>query len=144
MAKKKKTISRSFTTHSTGKGAQYVALYYPMLESEAWKALTAYDQAVYIEMRKEYNPALEDPDQDFKFPINKKAKVIGMSGNTVARAIDNLIDKGFIRVKKRGQLIGIGGMSRREPHIYTYHCLWQQYGKNGYAINEDNKRMKES
>lgn len=128
--KKKKSISRSFTTHSTGKGAQYVALYYPMLESKAWKDLTVYDQAVYIEMRREYNPALEDPDQEFIFPINKKAKDIGMSGNTVAKSITNLIDKGFIKVKKRGQLIGSGGMSRREPHIYAYHCLWQQYGKN--------------
>ncbi len=99
-----------------------------MMESVAWKALTVYSRVLYIEMKLKYVGSNEN---DISFTYAEGEAL--MSKHTFTKSIDQLIDHGFIQIIRQGWSI-------REPNIYGFHIMWQQFGTKHFSVNSRRKR----
>jgi hypothetical protein len=93
-----------------------------MFESKAWQALTVHARAVYFEMVRKFTGHNEN---DISFTYAEGEKL--MHQNTFTKAIDQLIDNGFIRI------------AAHNPHnskcnIYAFHTAWHNYGTAAFNV----------
>jgi hypothetical protein len=81
------------------KGGKFVRLGDGMLTSEAWKSLSGSAIKYYIELRRRYNGA---NNGDLHLSLEEARKCLRMARDTVLRVQQELVDKGFIHMTKRG------------------------------------------
>ncbi|TWA55645.1 hypothetical protein FB008_102213 [Sinorhizobium medicae] len=70
-----------------------------LLSSEAWKATTVYERALYFELKQLYNGR---NNGDIALSHREAECLINCSNKPVATAFEGLIQKGFIKVGMRG------------------------------------------
>jgi hypothetical protein len=93
-----------------------------MLHSAAWRALSAVERCVLIEILAIYNG---HNNGRLALSARDAGKRVGCSKNTAARAFDELRKKGFIDVATPG------GFSRKTPHATEYRLTLYQCDRTG-------------
>ena len=104
MAKKKKKKFREFESSAVREDYQepYVCLTKSMITSEKWKQLNYASREMYIHMK-----LWAFGRQEFKFSYTLALNVVA-SRTTIKKAIDDLVDKGFIEIVRISRTPGIG------------------------------------
>ena len=81
------------------RGGKFVRLGNGLLTSEAWRALSGSAIKYYVELRRQFNGT---NNGDLHLSLYEAHKRLGMAKDTTLRAQQELADKGFIRMTKRG------------------------------------------
>ena len=81
------------------KRGKFVALGNGMLTSPAWRSLSGSAVKYYIELRREFNGS---NNGDIHLSLQEAKKRLNMARDTALRAQQELVNKGFIRMTKRG------------------------------------------
>ncbi len=81
------------------RGGKFVRLANSMLTSPAWRSLSGSAIKYYIELRREFNGT---NNGEIHLSLEEAKKRLGMARDTALRVQLELIDKGFIRMTKRG------------------------------------------
>jgi hypothetical protein len=93
MKKNIRNIGRS------NKLARYYAIHHWLVETAAWKSLSATERQVYIEMALLYNGS---NNGRICFGARHGEKAIGIGKTTTANALKILQERGFISIVRRG------------------------------------------
>jgi len=122
MPKVRKTKARELATIlSHPQAAQYTAIYEPMLQSPAWKALPVQAKILYFEMRREYAGRVEN-EYHLSFTYQKAQELTGMSPCTIKKMFRHLTEKGFITVQ-------VDGSSSRTTNFYAFTTGWKSWNR---------------
>ena len=78
---------------------RHVRLYYWLLESPAWRSLNSIERALYLELCQRYNGA---NNGRLGLSVRDAGEAIGVSKNTAARALQTLVERGFIEMIRKG------------------------------------------
>jgi hypothetical protein len=81
------------------KGGKFVRLGNGLLTSGAWRSLSGSAVKYYIELRRQFNGI---NNGSIHVSLEEANKRLGMAKDTTLRAQRELVDKGFIRMAKRG------------------------------------------
>ena len=81
------------------KGGKFVRLGNGMLTSEAWRSLSGSAIKYYVELRREFNGF---NNGSIHLSLEEAKKRLSMGKSTTTRAQQELVNKGFIRMTKRG------------------------------------------
>jgi DNA-binding MarR family transcriptional regulator len=84
-------------------GDQFLAIPYVMARSAAFRSLSGSALKVWVEVRSRYDGT---NNGRLTLSMDEAKRLLGMGKSTVARAIEELIAKGFIKVRKPGQWYG--------------------------------------
>jgi DNA-binding transcriptional ArsR family regulator len=84
-------------------GEQYLKIPYFTTKSDVFRSLTGSALKVWIELRCRFNGG---NNGELSLSMDEGARLLGMSKSTVQRAFGELEDKGFLKLKKRGQWYG--------------------------------------
>jgi len=121
------------------KGGHFLALYDDMVESKAWEQLTANDTVLYIAIAIKFKPKYINgilvTTNENDLSIVKKEYLKLMHQTTFFKAIDHLIDLGFIKVVESRYAL-------RESTIYGLSNMWYYYDTNEFIIKNECKRVK--
>ncbi len=90
------------TGRTKGDG-QFLAIPYSMAHSEAFRSLSGPALKVWIELRTQFNG---HNNGQVSLSFQRAADLLGMSKSTVGRAFKELEEKGFAKLRKRGQWYG--------------------------------------
>lgn len=114
MARKKYVPLKFWQTATKGdeKEKQYIRLGNTLLKHPKYCNLTCQARAVYTHMMQ-----AAGANQEFTFPHSFYTK-LGLSKATVQRAVKELEEAGFIRVKENGKLT-------RTPNVYQFVWDWK-------------------
>ena len=82
---------------------QYVKLSYRMLQSEAWRSLSGSALKVWLELRTRFNGG---NNGKLHLSLDEGARILKMGKATISRAFEELEQKGFVVMKRRGQWYG--------------------------------------
>lgn len=82
---------------------QFVPLGYPMLHSEAWRSLSGGAIKVFLELRSRYNG---ENNGKLCLSFTDASRLLALGKATVKRAYAELVEKGFIRLAKKGHWYG--------------------------------------
>ena len=82
---------------------RFIKLTYHMLGSEAFRSLSGGAIKVWIELRSRFNGG---NNGKICLSMEQASKLLGMSKSTVKRAYDELREKGFIKLRKKGHWYG--------------------------------------
>lgn len=82
---------------------QFVPLPYSTVESDAWQHLSPAAVKVFIELRHRYNG---HNNGKLTLSLDEGARLLHMGKATIARALKELEEKGFIKLVKRGRWYG--------------------------------------
>lgn len=86
------------------KGAeQFLPIPYAMARSAAWRSLRGTAIKVYVELRLRYHGG---NNGKLSLSMDEASRLLGMSKSTAQAAFSELIDKGFIKMTKRGAWYG--------------------------------------
>lgn len=77
----------------------HVRLYWAVIDSPAWRALTATDQRCYVALRRALG---RTNNGDLSLPISKACHFGISSSTTLAKSLRALVAVGFIKVTRRG------------------------------------------
>ena len=110
------------------KPKKYLRITNNMMESKAWEGLTCHAMALYIHIKAKYN-FTNDDNLSFTYVEGKKL----MDKKTFTKAIDKLIESGFIYIVRQGLL--------KECSIYGLSKEWQYFGTTAFDIKPRVKRM---
>ncbi|WP_461427750.1 hypothetical protein [Gymnodinialimonas sp.] len=80
----------------------------PMMETDAWRALSPVAQALYPWLKLEWRGPKANNNGKIRLSVRQAADALGVTRNTAGRAFHDLQAKGFIVVRERARL-GIGG-----------------------------------
>jgi hypothetical protein len=141
--KKKRQNYQSFQSIN---GGRLIALYFDMLDSEAWRELKGNDIKVYMYMLRKYTASytkgmlvncnkdnISIPKNEYLGKDKKQPWIMKIGRSTFINAIDNLIDLGFIKVVK-------SGYAARECNIYGFNDMWKFYGTDKFYIKNEWRR----
>ena len=78
---------------------KFVALGDGMLTSEAWRSLSGSAIKYYVELRRRFNGM---NNGELHLSLEQANKHLGMARDTVLRVQQELVDKGFVRMTRRG------------------------------------------
>lgn len=92
-------------------GGQFVMLELYMLESPAWRSLSPAGRAAYIVAVSLYNGGNNGA---LALSVRQAAAEVGVARNTAARALRELTEKGFLKIRTPG------GFSRKTRHAAEY------------------------
>ena len=105
---------------STG-GEKHVRLHRYLLRSPAYRSLNCYARCALVELYDLYNG---DNNGDLFMSVRSMAQRLGIANGTAGRALDDLVDRGFIRPRQKG------AFSLKVKHatswILTEHSLADQ------------------
>ena len=90
------------TGRNKGDG-QFLAIPYSMAHSPAFRSLSGPALKVWIELRTQFNG---HNNGQVSLSFQRAADLLGMSKSTVGRAFKALEEKGFAKLRKRGQWYG--------------------------------------
>ena len=132
----KKITHESFETKGN---SNFAAMYFDMLNSEAWKALKGNSIKVYMLMRGKYKRKIVKGQivSTNKENINISYKETGLSQHTFEKAIDELIVSGFIKVIEYKPQGGF-----KKIIIYGFNDQWKYYNTPKFQIKDEWKRMR--
>ena len=82
---------------------QFLPIPYSMASSDAWRCLSGAAVKVYVELRSRYNGS---NNGRLFLSLNDAARLLGIGKQTAMRAFDDLEEKGFIVMTKRGNWYG--------------------------------------
>jgi hypothetical protein len=100
--------------------ARHVRLYYALLESEAWKALSHVERSGYVEFCKAYNGG---NNGRIAMSVRDLKKLLGCSDATACRTSARLEEVGLIRPVKRGVYTKLAQTRRAtEWRLTDYKC----------------------
>lgn len=136
MAKKKKGFTKE--SFESGKStSNFIALYWDMWDSKAWQELNAHERNLYLTMRRKYqrkvlNGMLDSSNKnDISMPKKEYEQI--MHQDTFYKCIDNLIEKGFVKVVRNGRFT-------KQCNIYGFVDMWQKYGTQEFEIHHSWRR----
>jgi hypothetical protein len=101
---------------------RYVMLFHWMLKSEAWKDLSANARAIYVELSMRYNGS---NNGFIVYSVREAARDLSVGHVTAARALNDLVDHGFIVAEQRGAFhwkIDSTGFRRRPATEWRLTC----------------------
>jgi hypothetical protein len=101
---------------------RFVALPYWMLQSAAWRSLSPVSRSVFIELATIYNGS---NNGRLALSARDAAERARCSKNTAARALSELIQKGFIDLCSRGHF------DRKTPHATDYRLTMHGCDRSG-------------
>ncbi len=84
-------------------GEQFVPIPYPMAKSVAFRSLSGPALKVWVELRSRFNGR---NNGDLSLSMDEASRLLGIGKATVQRAFEELEEKGFIKLTKRGCWIG--------------------------------------
>lgn len=121
---------KSYETRKPGSntGEPFVALYFSMLGSDAWRSLKPRAQMLYINMRAQFgNGKGELQEEQFYFNRALWKKTLKLYSNDASFYADRdeLIEHGFIEVLECGKTM-------RSKSIYRYSNRWQEWKQERY------------
>lgn len=99
----KRRLRRYNATGRSEGGEQFLALAYGCLNSPAWRSLSGAAVKVYLEIRSRYNG---HNNGKISLSLEEGAKLLGLGKATVARALAELQEKGFLVLRKQGHWYG--------------------------------------
>ena len=100
------------------KHKRYVGFDYNLLETEAFKYLTGGAFKLLALVKKRYHGL---NNGEISFSVREGRDLLGYSMNTVARYFDELVDKGFLRIKEKGSF------SYKKRHATTWIITSDEY-----------------
>lgn len=112
-------------------GGQFMPVPYHTARSEAFRALSGGALKVFIEIRCRFNGG---NNGRLTLSMDEAARLLGMSKSTVQRAFSELVEKGFLKLRRPGQWYG----RRAAEYIAT------DVSFDGYAPTRDWQRWKPS
>lgn len=136
-------MATKFESFQTGKSKPtFMPICHDLYHSKAWQELTAYDITLYLHMYSKYQAKrvkkgkhkgelISSNKDNISVPAKEYRQL--MHQNTFEKSIDNLIDKGFIRLIENRYHI-------RKCNIYGLSDDWQRYGEKGFFINPKYRR----
>lgn len=115
------------------KTASFVMLTHHMMDSPAWKSLSANAQALWVHIRRRYNGS---NNGDIPLSCREAGDFLNISKNTASKAFDELLDRGFLKVGMYSSFTCKIKKSRR--WIMTHEVLdgnpptneWRDWGKD--------------
>ena len=116
MSKIKKKI-KALSARSQ-KHKRFVLFDYEQIESQAFRYLTGGALKLLIMVRKRFNGI---NNGKISFSVREGRDLLGYSMNTVARYFDELVDKGFLRIKEKGSF------SYKKRHATTWIITCEEY-----------------
>lgn len=134
MARKKRQV---FDTWQTGRGGRFLSLYMDMLQSAAWQELSAHEIQLYIFMLSKQSHRVEkgiiwnSNKDNISIPAKEYRQL--MHQQTFEKSIDNLIDKGFIKLVENRYHV-------RKCNIYGFNDMWAKYGTKDFYIKPEWRR----
>jgi len=102
----------------TQKNKRFVLFDYDQIESEAFRYLSGGALKLLIMVRKRFNGI---NNGHISFSVREGRDLLGYSMNTVARYFDELVDKGFLRIKEKGSF------SYKKRHATTWIITCEEY-----------------
>lgn len=104
MANKNKPKRKGLNAKGRNKGdGQYLPIPYTMAQSTAFRSLSGIAIKAWIEIRCRYNG---QNNGMLSLSLRQAADLLGMSQTSAKRALDELVDKGFLKRRSRGQWYG--------------------------------------
>ena len=97
---------------------RFVLFDYEQIESQAFKYLTGGALKLLIMVRKRFNGV---NNGHISFSVREGNDLFVYSMNTVARYFDELVDKGFLRIKEKGSF------SYKKRHATTWIITCEEY-----------------
>lgn len=120
----------------------FIMLRHDIMDSPAWKSLPPESQALWLYIRKRYNG---NNNGEIPLSCREAASFLNISKNTSAKAFENLLDRGFIKVGQDSDFRLKSKTSRRwvmTDESYGNHGPtneWRQWGK-GVSKVEGNRK----
>lgn len=132
-------MGKSYEEFETKGNSNFAAIYFDMINSEAWKSLKGNSIKVYMIMRSKYKRKILKGKiiSTNKENISISCKESGLSQKTFEKAIDELITSGFIKVN---QYKPQGGF--KTIIIYGFNDQWKYYNTPSFKIKDEWKRMR--
>lgn len=123
---------------STGSSSDTSAnIYMSMLLSDAWRALTAQQQRLYLYCKAQYYAEKKKPDGDNLCFTMNQAKWAGLyslyeksNAKGFYRDMGALIEHGFIICVECGA-------ATRTKSIYKFSSMWQRYGTDAFEVSPE-------
>lgn len=133
MSKKyvKKYQFKSFESKSPNP-SHYARITDNMVKSPAWKALSGQSVNVYLLLKMKFTGGNE---QDISLTYKEAHEY--MNQRTFTRAIDDLIEHGFVKIVRQA-------WTSRECNIYGFSDAWQYFGTPQFKFAPRVKRRPES
>ena len=100
------------------KHKRYVGFDYNLLETDAFKYLTGGAFKLLALVKKRYNGT---NNGYISFSVREGRDLLGNSVNTISRYFDELVDKGFLKVKEKGSF------SYKKRHASTWIITSDEY-----------------
>ena len=100
------------------KNKRFVLFDYDQIESQAFRYLSGGALKLLIMVRKRFNGI---NNGHISFSVREGNDLLGYSMNTVARYFDELVDKGFLRIKEKGSF------SYKKRHATTWIITCEEY-----------------
>jgi hypothetical protein len=101
---------------------RYVMLFHWMLNSEAWKDLSANARVIYLEISKRYNGS---NNGFIVYSVREAARDLKAGTSTAKRGFDELISHGFVIAEQRGDFhwkIDLTGSRHRPASEWRLTC----------------------
>ena len=108
---------------------QFLPIPYAMARSAAWRSLRGTSIKVYVELRSRYHGG---NNGKLSLSMDEASRLLGMSKSTAKDAFSELIEKGFIKMTKRGSWYG-----RQASEYAVTDCRL-----DGHAATNDWKQWK--
>ena len=117
MKSKIKKKHKALSTRSQ-KHKRFVLFDYEQIESQAFRYLTGGALKLLIMVRKRFNGI---NNGHISFSIREGFGLLGYAPNTIKRYFDELVDKGFLRVKEKGSF------TYKKRHATTWIITSEEY-----------------
>ena len=119
MSKLKKRY-KALSAHAQ-KHKRYVGFDYQLLETKAFKYLTGGAFKLLALVKKRYNGV---NNGHISFSVREGRDLLGCSVNTISRYFDELVDKGFLKIKEKGSF------NYKKRHASTWIITSYEYNNN--------------
>lgn len=128
----------TYENFETKGNSNFAAMYFDMLNSDAWRALKGNSIKVYMLMRSKYKRKLFKGQviSTNKDNITVSYRESGLSQKTFEKTIDELISTGFIKVIEYKPQGGF-----KTIIIFGFNDQWKYYNTPKFQIKDEWKRM---
>lgn len=111
----------------------------PMMETDAWRALSSSAQSLYVWVRMEWRGERNNNNGKLRLSVRQAAQKMGVSTNTVTRAFHDLQAKGFVFVTEHPRL-GIDGEAKGAAYELTEIQMPNATGHGGRKLYREWKK----
>ncbi|RUU35369.1 hypothetical protein EOC93_26340 [Mesorhizobium sp. M6A.T.Ce.TU.002.03.1.1] len=102
---------------------RHVRLYHWLMDCPAYQSLDVYGRVLLVEFKKRYNST---NNGNISFSGREMEAALGCSNKPADRALSDLIDRGFVKVAKKGHFdwkTQAGGGTRASTYILTEYPI---------------------